>query len=307
MKICILGSREKKPQDLWLLEEAKKRFEKVTYAQIPDVRIQNGDPVLLKGTPLSSYDIVFPRIPRTYRNYGYVICKLLEGKTYMPITPESIIITHDKFLTLLKLEKAGIPTPLSYLSSTVKGMKPIIKSMKYPVVIKLLQGSLGKGVMFAESPSSALPILDTIEGMKQPIMLEEFVGNPGEDIRALVIGHDVPASMKRIAEKGERRANIGAGGTGKKIRLSQEMTKLAIRSAKALGLGIAGIDIIEGKKGPVVIEANVNVHFEGITHATGTNVAALMMDYVKHEAEISKKDRLIAPIFKAVEEMTWGR
>ena len=113
--------------------------------------------------------------------------------------------------------------------------------------------------------------------------------------------------MKRVAEKGERRANIGAGGTGRKIRLSQEMTKIAIRSAKALGLGIAGIDIIEGKKGPVVIEANVNVHFEGITHATETNVAALMMDYVRHEAEISKKDRLIAPIFKAVEEMAWGR
>ncbi len=285
MKICILGSREKTKQDLWLIEEARKRFEKVSYVQIPDIRIHEGE-AYFKGGKLSEYDCVFPRIPRTYKNFGYVITKLLENRVFMPMTPESVIITHDKFLTLLKLEDANISIPVSYLSFTMESMKPVLGAIKYPLVIKLVSGSLGKGVMFAESKSSAVSLLDTVESMKQPIMVEEYIDNPGEDIRALVVGSEVVAAMKRIAEKGERRANIGAGGTGKKIRLSREMSDIAVRTAKALGLGIAGIDIIESKRGPLVIEANVNVHFEGITEATGVNVAAAMMDYAKKETEL---------------------
>ncbi|MBI4014382.1 MAG: RimK family alpha-L-glutamate ligase [Candidatus Aenigmarchaeota archaeon] len=287
MKICILGSRERKRQDLWLIEEARKRFDKVSYVQIPDIRIHEGE-AFFKGGKLSEYDCVFPRIPRTYKNFGYVITKLLENRVFMPVTPESVIVAHDKFLTLLKLEDAGIAIPVSYLTYTVESMKPVLNTIKYPLVIKLVAGSLGKGVMFAESKPSAVSLLDTVEGMKQPIMVEEYLENPGEDIRALVVGNEVVAAMKRTAEKGERRANIGAGGTGKKIRLSHEISDIAVRTAKALGLGIAGIDIIESKRGPLVIEANVNVHFEGITEATGVNVAGAMMDYAKKETEIFK-------------------
>jgi ribosomal protein S6--L-glutamate ligase len=287
VKICILGPKEKKQQELWLIEEAKKRFDKVTYAQIPDVRVHNSE-AYVNGTKLSSYDCILPRIPRTYVMYGYLLAKLMEGRVSMPLIPESVVLSHDKFLTLLRLKKLGIPAPQSYLGFSTSVFKAILDKMQYPVVIKLVQGSLGKGVMFAESKSSAVPLLDTMEAMKQPIMVEEYIKNPGEDIRALVIGDEVIA-MKRKAQEGEKRANIGIGGTGKKIKLSYEERKMALRSARALGLGIAGVDIIQGDKGPLVIEVNVNVHFEGITQATELNIAGMMLDYVKKEAEEFKK------------------
>jgi ribosomal protein S6--L-glutamate ligase len=304
MKICILGPKTRKEQELWLLEEAKKRFEKVTYAEIPFIRIEN-DEVFFKNMNLADYDCVLPRVPRTYKNFGYNICKMLEGKVYMPIKPESILYCHNKFLTLLALNKAGIPTPKTYLALSRQGVRAVLDKLHYPIVIKLLYGSLGKGVMFAESRESAASLIDTVEGMNEPFVVEEYIKNPGEDIRALVIGNEVIA-MRRIAEKGEMRTNIGAGGKGKKVNLSSDLREMAIKSAKVLGLGIAGIDIIVGEESnPRVIEANVNVIFEGITKVTGVNVAEKMINYLWNEGEISTKGVVLGSFFKMIEELKW--
>ena len=304
MKICILGSKTRKEQELWLIEEAKKRFDRVTYAEIPFVRIENGE-VFFKHLNLSDYDCILPRIPRTYRNFGYNICKLLENRVYMPIKPESVIIAHNKFLTLLALNKAGIPTPRTYMAMSSQGIRAVLDKVNYPIVIKLLYGSLGKGVMFAESRESVIPLIDTIEGMNEPFIVEEYIKNPGEDIRALVIGNEVTA-MRRIAEKGERRTNIGIGGKGKKIKLSHELRELAIKSARVLGLEIAGIDIIIGEEArPRVIEVNVNVNFEGITKVTETNIAEKMINYVWHEADVSKKGIVLGSFFRMIDELKW--
>ncbi|MCX6818590.1 MAG: RimK family alpha-L-glutamate ligase, partial [Candidatus Aenigmarchaeota archaeon] len=300
--VCILGPMIKKQQELWLIEEAKKRFDKVTYAEIPYVRIKNNE-VYLKHTKLSDYDCVLPRIPRTYMNYGYLICKLLENRVFLPLKPESIITTHNKFLTLEVLDKAEIPIPKTYVALTRTAMMGVLDKIKYPVVIKLLYGSLGKGVMFAESRQSAIPLLDTMETMNKPFLVEEYIKNPGEDIRALVIGNSVAAAMRRKAGRGERRANIGAGGTGKKIKLPPEIQDLAIRTAKALGLGITGVDIIMSERGPLVIEANVNVYFEGITEATGINLAEQMINYMWDEAETAKKGHIMGHFFRVVDRL----
>ncbi len=304
MKLCILGSKTRNEHDLWLLEEAKKRFDRATYAEVPFVRIENAEP-FFKNMKLSDYDCILPRIPKTYRNFGYNICKLLEGKVYLPIKPEALLVAHNKFLTLLALNKAGIPTPKTYLALSRNGIKEILNKVQYPVVIKLLYGSLGKGVMFAESRESVVPLIDTIEGMNEPFILEEYIKNPGEDIRAMVIGNEVIA-MRRIAEKGERRANIGSGGKAKKIKLSEELRELAIKSARTIGLGIAGIDIIIGEDGrPKVIEANVNVIFSEITKVTGVNIAEKMINYVWSEAEIAKKGIVLGSFYKVIDELKW--
>jgi ribosomal protein S6--L-glutamate ligase len=302
MKICILGPMMKKQQELWLLEEAKKKFEKVTYAEIPYVSVKNNE-VYLKHTKLSDYDCVLPRIPRTYMNYGYLICKLLENKVFLPLKPEAIITTHNKFLTLEVMDREGIPIPKTYLTLTRNAMMGVLDKIKYPVVIKLLYGSLGKGVMFAESRQSAVPLLDTMETMNKPFLVEEYIKNPGEDIRALVIGNSVVAAMRRKAGRGEIRANIGVVGKGKKINLSPEIKDLAVKTAKALGLGITGVDIIMSEKGPLVIEANVNVHFEGITEATGVNIAEQMINYMWDEAEIAKKGSIMGHFFRVVDRL----
>lgn len=305
MDICILGPKTRKEQELWLIDEAKKQFEKVTYAEIPMTRIENGI-VYFKNTKLFDYDCILPRIPRSYRNYGYSICKLLENKVTLPIKPESILIAHNKFLTLLALHNAGIPIPASFLAYTRNAFEDVINKIEYPVVVKLPYGSLGKGVMFAESKESIAPLLDTIESMNKGILVEEFIGKPGEDIRAFVIGNEVIAAMRRKARKGERRANIGAGGKGRAISISKKLEDIAVSAAKVLGLGIAGVDIIESKEGPVVIEANVNVNFEEITRVTKHNIAKEMIEYLRQQSETAKKGLFISHFFKVLDELRWG-
>ncbi len=290
--ICILGPKHRYEQVLWLLEEAKEIFDTAVYVPIANTYLSNtskGVDVFYKKGALSKFDAILPRLPRTYRNYGYIVTKLLAGKTVLPFKPESVYITHNKFLTLIALDRANVPIPKTYLASTRKAIERMLGKADYPVVIKLLYGSLGTGVMFAETKKSAIPLVDVLESMKEPVFVEEFLENPGEDIRALVIGDEVVASMKRKSKGGDMRANIGAGGVGKKIKLSSELQNLAVSTAKALKLGIAGVDIIETANGPFVIEANVNVHFEGITKATGVNIAKRMVEYMKEKTDAREK------------------
>jgi ribosomal protein S6--L-glutamate ligase len=287
MEGCIIGPKIRSDCEIWLLEEGKKVFDKFFYVPMTSVIIDNNK-VMFKGKDLSELDFVIPRIPRTYMWFGYKILKTLEGKVYMPITPESVIVSHNKFLTLLALKEAGIPIPDTFMAASRKTVESLLDEMNYPVVMKLLYGSLGKGVMFADSKQSAASFMDALERFKEPIFLEEYVPNPGEDIRVLVIGGSIEAVMKRVAEKDELRANIGIGGIGKPGKINLKTKDISIKAADALGMDVTGIDIIKGPKGPIVIEANVNVHFEGLTKTLGINVARTIVEFVK--SEVSTKD-----------------
>lgn len=285
MNGCIIGPKQRSDCEIWLLEEGKKIFDKFFYAPMPSIVI-SGNKVLFKGKDLAELDFVLPRVPRTYMWFGYKILKALEGKVYSPIDPKSVIVSHNKFLTLLALKEAGLPVPETFMAVSRKTVENLLDEMDYPVVMKLLYGSLGKGVMFADSKQSATSLMDTLERFKEPIFLEEYIPNPGEDIRVFVIGGEVLGAMKRIAQKDELRTNIGIGGTGKPTTIDTKMKDIAIKAADVLGTDITGIDIIKGPKGPVIIEANVNVHFEGITKALGINVAKEIVEFVKTETSM---------------------
>jgi len=304
MKGCIIGPKQRSDCEIWILEEGKKIFDKFFYAPMPSVVIR-GDRVFFKGQDLSELDFVLPRMPRTYMWFGYKILRTIEQnkkrKVYMPIDPMSVIVSHNKFLTLLALKEAGIPVPETFMSGSRKTVEGVLDRMDYPVVMKLLYGSLGKGVMFADSKQSATSFMDALERFKEPIFLEEYVPNPGEDIRAFVLGGQVIGAMKRIAQKDERRTNIGIGGLGEPIELDAETKSIAIRAAKAIGMNITGIDIIQGPDGPIVIEANVNVHFEGLTKTLGMNVAKNIVEYVKRETRtqhFAKVEKIVADKMK---------
>lgn len=291
MKGCIIGPKVRSDCEIWLLEEGKKIFDKFFYAPMPSIVI-SGDRVLYKGRNLAELDFVLPRIPRTYMWFGYKILKVLEDKVYMPIDPYAVIASRNKFLTLLALKQAGIPVPETYLSASRQTVENLLDEMSYPVVMKLLYGSLGKGVMFADSKQSAKSFMDTLERFKEPIFLEEYVPNPGEDLRVFVLGSEVLGAMRRIAEKDELRTNIGIGGTGKPAKIDDKIRDIAIKAADVLGTKITGIDIIKGPAGPVVIEANVNVHFEGITKTLGINVAREIVEFVRTEASIRERTKV---------------
>ncbi|MCD6371200.1 MAG: RimK family alpha-L-glutamate ligase [Candidatus Aenigmarchaeota archaeon] len=288
MKGFVLTGRILSDCEKWILREGKKYIKELDHIPITQVYVSNFSPYF-DNKKLSSYDFVIPRLPRTYVWYGYTVLSLIRNEIFSPILPEALIFSHNKFLTLLILSEYGLPVPETFLSLKRKNLEEILDRMGFPVVFKLLYGSLGKGVMFADSKPSALSIMDTLERFSQPIFLEEFVPHRGYDIRTFVLGDRVLAAEKRVARKGERRTNIGIGGRGVFIRkLDPEIEELSIKAAKALGMQICGMDIIEGPDGPVIIEANVNVHFEGLAKVSGINVAREIVKFVRDEAKEQK-------------------
>lgn len=284
MKIAILGKMERTYEEIRLIEEAKKVFDSVVYMPVPQVHleVESGEfRIKYKNNDLSNFDCVLPRIPRSYRTFGFTILSALKGQTYVPIEPMSLFNSHNKFLTLLVFKEAGLPIPKTFLSIKRNVLENLLDEIGYPIVMKLLYGSQGQGVMFADSKESAVSFMDALERFKQPIFLEKFVENPGEDIRAYVVGYEVIACMKRVAKENEKRANIGIGGKGVKYHMSKEYAHLAIRAAKSLGMSVCGIDLIEGEEGPMLIEANVNAQFKGLEETSGKNVARAIIEHMK--------------------------
>lgn len=285
MKLAILGPLNRSYEEIRIIEEAGKVFSSVSYFAIPqiNVEIRRGDFALTyKKKDLQNFDVIYPRIPRTYKNFGTTILELLKvGGAQLPITPESLILSHNKFLTLLHLQDRGIPIPATYMSVKRETLEHALDELDYPIVMKLVYGSKGAGVMFADSRQSAVSVMDAMERFEEPIFIEEFIKNKGEDLRLYVVGGKIAGSMKRIAKEGELRSNLGIGGSAESYDPTREERKIALRSAKILGMEICGIDIMNGPAGPVVIEANVNAQFQGLEKASSVNIASEIVKYLR--------------------------
>jgi ribosomal protein S6--L-glutamate ligase len=284
MKMAILGPLERGYETIRLIKEGKKVFDSVSFFPIPYVTVEakkGNFSVRCKNKDLTEFDCVLPRIPRSYRTFGFIVLSFLEKSVFCPIKPISLFLSHNKFLTLLVLKEKELPVPKTYLALKRNVTVDILDEVGYPIVLKLLYGSLGRGVMFVDSKESAISVMDTLERFKEPIFVEEYVPNPGEDIRVYLVGHQVIASMKRKVKKDERRANIGIGGKGIKYEIPEEYADIASKASEALGMEICGIDIIEGPKGPLIIEANVSAQFKGLESVTGYNVARAIVEYMK--------------------------
>ncbi len=291
MKLAILAPEERAYSDLRLFKEAKKIFDTVTYFPISKIVVESNEKfdITYKGKSILDYDAVLPRIARSYMRFGMIVLDFLKDYTILPIDPKSVFYTHNKFMTLIALSMADIPIPDTYLSLKRTSLEKILDKIKYPAVLKLVYGMQGKGVMFADSKQSAMSIADTLEAFKQPIFVEEFLKNPGEDLRLFVIGDEVFAAMKRKAKKGERRANVSIGGIGENYEPDEEEERIAVKAAKALGMGIAGVDVLKSKNKPYVIEVNVYPGLKGLEAATGKNVAKRMVEYMRDLVEETRK------------------
>ena len=187
-------------------------------------------------------------------------------------------ICKNKFSAIQFLQERGIPTPATRLALTPGAAVKSIKSMKKPVIIKLLSGSLGKGVIKINSNAEADAIMDTLNTLGQMIYFQEYIETNGEDIRAFVIGDKVVAAMKRVAANGDFRSNIYQGAKGFKIELDGRLEKLALKAAHIVGADIAGVDIILGDE-PKVIEVNINPGLR-IARITKTNIPDMIARYV---------------------------
>jgi ribosomal protein S6--L-glutamate ligase len=277
--LVSLGSKSSK----WTFDAMKKYFEEVDDIDLRNVEVDLGakSPVVLyEGKPFQEYDCMYIKGSFRYIQILTSIAAVLQGKLFMPIEPYAFTVGHDKLQTHLALQQHNIPMPETYISSNPAAAKQLLERLSYPIVMKFPSGTQGKGVMFAESFNSAASMLDALSALNQPVIIQSYVETGGSDIRAIVVGDKVVAAMERKAVEGERRANIHAGGKGSPVKLDYKTKELAVKTANVLGAKICAVDILKGKKGPLVIEVNLSPGLQGITEATKIDVADEIAKYL---------------------------
>ncbi len=240
------------------------------------------------GEELPHYDAVIPRIGASTTFYGTAVLRHMETMGMYTVN-ESIAIarSRDKFRALQLLARKGIPMPLTSFAQSPDDTEDLVHMVGgAPLVIKLLEGTQGKGVILADSHQSAVSIINAFKEMHANILVQEFIEESrGMDIRCFVIGDKVIAAVKRLAKEGEFRANVHQGGKAIKVKLSPQERAIAISSAKTMGLRVAGVDIIRSNHGPLVLEINSSPGLEGIEKATGINIAGNIIKFIEKKAK----------------------
>ena len=277
--LISLGSESSK----WTIEAMEKYFDSVDNVNLKNIEVNlssGKSDVLYNGKPLKLYDCIYAKGSFRYAQTLRAITGIYHPNTYMPIRAGAFTVGHDKILTHLFLQQAKIPMPTTYLTSSSTAAKKILQKVNYPIIFKFPSGTGGKGVMYAESFAAASSLMDALESLRQPFLIQEYIETGGEDIRVIVVGERVVAAMKRKALVGEKRANIHSGGEGEAFLPDAYMKKLAVEAAKVIGSDICAVDLLESVKGPVVVELNLSPGLQGITLATGVNVADKIAKYL---------------------------
>jgi ribosomal protein S6--L-glutamate ligase len=247
--------------------------------------------VHLKGEELPPFDAVIPRIGASVTFYGCAVLRQFEMMGAYPLN-ESVAITRsrDKLRSMQILARAGIGLPLTGFANSTDDTDDLIKIVGgAPLVVKLLEGTQGKGIVLAETRKAAETIIDAFRQLRANFLVQEFIKEAGgSDIRALVVGEKVVAAMMRTAREGEFRSNLHRGGTAALVRLTPEERSTAVRSARKMGLNVAGVDILRSNHGPVVMEVNSSPGLEGIEAATGKDVAGLIIQFIERNAKPNK-------------------
>ncbi|MBQ3310294.1 30S ribosomal protein S6--L-glutamate ligase [Candidatus Saccharibacteria bacterium] len=300
MKIAILSNGNANYSTKRLVEEAEARGHKVKVIKYKNcyLSIDDKNPdVFYKGKKVEGFDAILPRISNNMTRYGCAIVRQFEMQGVWTAS-SSIAITRarDKLRAAQVLTKAGVDTPKTLVSRNTADIDDLLEQIGLPVIIKLASGTHGNGVILAETKKAAKSALQAFYLYNEDgtnILIQEYVEeSAGTDIRAFVVGSQVVASMKRQSLTDDFRSNLHKGGEGSTVKLTDEEKKVALRAAKAMGLHIAGVDLMRSKRGPLVLEVNASPGF-GIEKITGRNVAAKMIEYIEHNAtRKNSKDRI---------------
>jgi ribosomal protein S6--L-glutamate ligase len=243
------------------------------------------------GQPLTGFDAVIPRIGASITFYGTAVVRQFEMMGVFPLN-ESVAIarSRDKLRSMQLLSRKGIGLPVTGFANSPKDTDDLLSLVGgAPTVIKLLEGTQGKGVVLADTKSAAESVIDAFRGLNANFLVQEFIKEAaGADIRCFVIGEKVVAAMKRQAAEGEFRSNLHRGGVAELIRITPEERSTAVRASRILGLRVAGVDMVRSNHGPLVLEVNSSPGLEGIEGATGKDVAGMIIGYIEKNAESGK-------------------
>jgi ribosomal protein S6--L-glutamate ligase len=257
-----------------------------------DIRISRGKPELFYDSePVHGIDAVIPRIGASITQYGLAVVRQFEMMgVYCLNESQAIARSRDKLRCLQILSRHNIGMPVTVYTRMPEHVRDCIELVGgVPVIIKLLEGTQGVGVVLAESNATAESVIEAFHGLDKNILIQQFVKEAkGSDLRALVVGKRVVASMRRQAVPGEFRSNLHRGGTAKKEHLPPAYRQTALQAARVLGLRVAGVDMLESRDGPMVMEVNSSPGLEGIERATNVDVAGSIIDYLEREAKPAK-------------------
>ncbi|MFZ9700279.1 MAG: 30S ribosomal protein S6--L-glutamate ligase [Flavobacteriales bacterium] len=301
MHLAILSRNGNLYSTKRLVQAAEQRGHRVTVIDVlkcnllmekrnPGIYYQNGF--------LTDVDGVIPRIGASVTFYGSAVVRQFEmKKVFSAVESQALIRSRDKLRSLQILSRAGLGLPKTVFTNFARNVDPILETLGTPVVIKILEGTQGLGVVLAENRSAAKSVIEAFHSLKVRIIMQEFIAEAkGADIRAFVVDGKVVGAMKRQAKEGEFRSNLHQGGTASVVRLSAEEKETALRAAKALGLGVAGVDMLQSKRGPLVMEVNSSPGLEGIEKATGKDIAGKIIQYMERNQFRNgiQKDRINA-------------
>ncbi len=296
MKLGILSCSPKCYSSRRLREAALNRGHQATILNTLKfaIDLEQGDPNLFyHQKPLTHYDAVLPRIGASITYFGTAVVRQFEQMdVFCANSSASITISRDKLRSLQMLSRHHIGIPKTTFVRDRKDVLPAIERVGgAPVIIKLLEGTQGIGVLLAESVKSAEAIIEMLQSQKQNVLVQKFVSeSKGRDIRAFVVGDQVVAAMRRVAQGQEFRSNVHRGGQTEQVILDETYCETAIRAAQIMGLRVAGVDILESNAGPQIMEVNSSPGLEGIEKCTQLDVAGAIIDYLAAQVEFPEID-----------------
>ncbi len=255
-----------------------------------NIEIEKKKPtVYYKGEYIQDIDAIIPRIGASVTFYGTAVVRQFEMmKVYSTVESIALVRSRDKLRSLQILSRAGLGLPKTVFTNYSSDVKQIINTVGgAPCVIKLLEGTQGLGVVLAETRKAAESVIEAFNGLKARVIVQEFIKEAkGADIRAFVVGDTVVGAMKRQAKEGEFRSNLHRGGTAEVIELTDKEENVALRAAKAMNLSVAGVDLLQSDRGPLILEVNSSPGLEGIEAATGKDIAGTIIRLIERNAEV---------------------
>jgi ribosomal protein S6--L-glutamate ligase len=295
MNLAILSREPKSYSTQRLVAAAQERGHD---AQVLDhlqcnLVLERGQPgIIYQGQPLVRPDAIIPRIGASVTFYGTAVVRQFEMmKVRTAVDSQAIVRSRDKLRSTQILSRAGVGMPKTAFANFTNDVPALIEHVGgAPVIIKLLEGTQGLGVVLAESAKAAQSVIEAFHNLKARILVQEFIAEAkGADVRAFVINGEVVGAMRRQGKEGEFRSNLHRGGVGKLVKLSRAEKAAALLATKALGLGVAGVDMLQSQRGPLVLEVNSSPGLEGIEKATGLDIAGRIIDYTAALAERKRK------------------
>lgn len=294
MKIAILSRNPKLYSTRRLVEAGQQRGHKMRvinplhcYMNITS----NRPKIHYLGEPLEDFDAIIPRIGASITFYGTAVLRQFEMMNVFPLN-ESVAISRsrDKLRSMQLLARRGIGLPVTGFAHSPDDTEDLIKIVGgAPLVIKLLEGTQGKGVVLAENHKAAASVIEAFRKLDAHFLVQEFIEEAkGVDIRCLVLGDKVVASIMRQGKEGEFRSNLHRGGSAKLVRITPEERSTAVRSARIMGLNVSGVDILRSNQGPVVTEVNSSPGLEGIESATKKDIAGMIIEFIEKNARPGK-------------------